>query len=80
MLASIVDWSALGQVVVYSFAAALVLTFLFTTGVLAGPRRVLGSGSYALCGALVVLGLYVMFTSWPIASISTKDCTQGCGG
>jgi hypothetical protein len=63
MLATIVDWSALGQVVVYSFAAALVLTILFTTGVLAGPRRLVGAGSYLLCGGLVVLGLYVMFTS-----------------
>ena len=34
MLAAIVDWAALGKVVVYSFVAALLLTGLFTTGVL----------------------------------------------
>ena len=34
MLATIVDWAALGKVVVYAFAGAIVLTVLFTTGVL----------------------------------------------
>jgi hypothetical protein len=72
MLATIVDWGALGQVVVYSFAAALVLTILFTTGVLslevegrrASPaHRAVGAVSFALCLGLVVLGLYVMFTT-----------------
>jgi hypothetical protein len=72
MLATIVDWGALGQVVIYSFAAALVLTFLFTTGVLSleveGRRastayRAAGAVSFALCVALVALGLYVMFTT-----------------
>jgi hypothetical protein len=71
MLASIVDWAALGQVVAYSFAAALVLTLLFTTGVLSFAdtgrgehgRRAAGMLSFGLCLALVVLGLYVMFTS-----------------
>jgi hypothetical protein len=67
-----IDWGALGLVVVYSFAAALVLTFLFTTGVLSlevegrrssPPYRAAGAVSFVLCLALVVLGLYVMFTS-----------------
>jgi hypothetical protein len=67
-----IDWGALGLVVVYSFAAALVLTFLFTTGVLSleaegrrssPPYRVAGAVSFVLCLALVALGLYVMFSS-----------------
>jgi hypothetical protein len=33
MFAAIVDWAALGKVVLYSFAGAVILTFLFTTGV-----------------------------------------------
>jgi len=66
MLATIVDWAALGQVVLYSFIAALVLTALFTTGVLSletGRARVAGFASFGLCAALVALGLYVMFAS-----------------
>jgi hypothetical protein len=67
MLASVVDWAALGQVVAYSFAAGLVLTMLFTTGVLSfadgGRRTVVGTVAFGLCVALVTLGLYVMFTS-----------------
>jgi hypothetical protein len=73
MLAAIVDWAALGKVVVYSFAVALVLTAVFTTGVLhvegderrpaSAASRALGYAAFALCGALVLFGLYVMFTS-----------------
>jgi hypothetical protein len=69
MVAAIVDWAALGRVIVYSFAATLVLTLLFTTGVLrTGARggaaaRALGAAAFAACAALVLLGLYVMFAS-----------------
>ena len=72
MLATIVDWTALGSVVLCSFAAALVLTFLFTSAVLlvegeagksAGARRLAGLVSFALCVAIVAFGLYVMFSS-----------------
>jgi len=68
MLATIVDWSALGQVVAYSFAAALLLTGLFTTGVLSLERhgtaaRAAGALSFTLCLVLVAFGLYVMFTT-----------------
>jgi hypothetical protein len=73
MLAAIVDWAALGKVVVDSFAVALVLTFVFTTGVLlveasdgrqaSAASRTAGYAAFAVCLALVVLGLYVMFTS-----------------
>jgi hypothetical protein len=73
MLAAIVEWTALGKVVLYSFAGALVLTFLFTTGVLLveanqGRRasalsRGAGVAAFAGCVALVVLGVYVMLTS-----------------
>jgi hypothetical protein len=70
MFGAIVDWGALGQVVALSFAAALALTVLFTSGVLAfardgagSGRRAVGGTALALCAGLVVLGLYVMFTS-----------------
>jgi hypothetical protein len=71
MLAAIVDWAALGKVIVYSFAATLVLTLLFTTGVLRigggeGERggvaaRAIGVAAFAGCVGLVLIGLYVMF-------------------
>jgi hypothetical protein len=72
MLAAIVDWTALGNVVLYSFAGTLLLTGLFTSGVLfvevqgerASPsRRAAGTLCLALCVALVAFGIYVMFTS-----------------
>ena len=71
MLAAIVDWAALGKVVLYSFAGALLLTGLFTTGVLIeveghrapGSRRAVGGLCFGLCLALVAFGIYVMFTS-----------------
>jgi Ca2+/H+ antiporter len=71
MLATIVDWGALGQVVALAFVVTLLLTTLFTTGVLfveaderhavTPARRALGFTAFALCAALVVVGLYVMF-------------------
>jgi hypothetical protein len=73
MLATIVDWAALGKVVLYSFAGALLLTLLFTTGVLlieadhgrraSGLSRGAGVAAFAGCLALVVLGVYVMLTT-----------------
>jgi hypothetical protein len=74
MIASIVDWAALGKVVLYSFAGALLLTGLFTTGVLflevevegqhaSVSRRAAGSLCFGLCVALVAFGIYVMFTT-----------------
>jgi hypothetical protein len=68
MAATIVDWAALGKVIGYSFAATLVLTVLFTTGVLrTGERgvaaRAIGAAAFAGCAGLVLLGLYVMFAS-----------------
>lgn len=73
MLATIVDLAALGKVVVYSFAAALVLTIVFTWGVLlvetnqgreaSALSRGVAIGAFAICAALVAFGLYVMFTS-----------------
>jgi hypothetical protein len=72
MLAAIVDWAPLGKVVLYSFAGALLLTGLFTTGVLfieveghraPGSRRAVGGLCFGLCLALVAFGIYVMFTS-----------------
>ena len=66
-----IDWAALGQVVVYSFAAAVTVTLLFTAGtVLSSGEGRAPAVRYALAGtafaaslALVVLGLYVMFTT-----------------
>jgi hypothetical protein len=73
LAASIVDWAALGKVVVYSFAGALLLTGLFTTGVLAievndgrpasMSRQVAGVVCFGLCLGLVAFGIYVMFTT-----------------
>lgn len=72
MIATIVDWAALGKVVVYSFLGTLLLTGLFTTGVLivevggrrtALSRRLAGAACFALCLALVGFGINVMFTS-----------------
>lgn len=72
MIAAIVDWAALGKVVVYAFAGTLLLTGLFTTGVLfvevegqsaTGPRRAAGGLCFALCVALVSFGIYVMFST-----------------
>jgi hypothetical protein len=69
MAAAIVDWAALGKVIVYSFAATLVLTVLFTTGALRTGERggvaalAIGTAAFAGCAGLVLLGLYVMFTS-----------------
>jgi hypothetical protein len=73
MFATIVEWAALGKVVLYSFVGALVLTFLFTTGVLLveadrGRRastasRAAGVAAFAGCLALLALGVYVMLTS-----------------
>jgi hypothetical protein len=72
MIATLVDWAALGKVVLYSFAGALLLTGLFTTGVLfvevdgqrAGTtRRIAGALWFGLCLALAAFGIYVMFTS-----------------
>jgi hypothetical protein len=64
-----IDWAALGQVVIYSFAAAVAVTLLFTTGVLlasgrAPALRLAAAGvAFAASLALVALGLYVMLTT-----------------
>jgi hypothetical protein len=64
-----VDWAALGQVVVYSFAATVAVTVLFTSGVLLSggrapaPRLAAAGVAFAASLGLVVLGLYVMLTT-----------------
>ena len=72
MIATIVDWAALGSVVLYFFAGTLLLTGLFTTGVLfvevegrraPASRRAAGALCFGVCVALVAFGIYVMFTS-----------------
>jgi hypothetical protein len=72
LAAAIVDWEALGKVVAYSLAATLLLTGLFTTGVLfvevegrSAPvaRRALGAVCFAACLGLVAFGISVMFSS-----------------
>lgn len=72
MLATIIDWAALGDVVLYSLVASLLLTGLFTTGVLAievkgrqAPlaHRLVGIACFALCLGIVAFGIHVMFDS-----------------
>jgi hypothetical protein len=72
MIATIVDWAALGAVVLYSFAGALLLTGLFTSGVVLvevdgqrapAARRAAAALCFGLCLALVAFGIYVMFTA-----------------
>jgi hypothetical protein len=72
MIATIVDWAALGKVVLYSFAGALLLTGLFTTGVLfvevegdraSVVRRGAGAICFGLCLLLVAFGVHVMITT-----------------
>jgi hypothetical protein len=74
MLATVVDWKALGEVVVYAFAGAVALSVLFTSGVLlvepegegqgvAPARRALGGLLLLVCLGLVAFGLYIMFSS-----------------
>jgi hypothetical protein len=69
-----IDWAALGQVVVYSFAAAVAVTVLFSAGVVLSatdergrrapaPRIAIAGVAFVCSLALVVLGLYVMFTT-----------------
>jgi hypothetical protein len=72
MIATVVDWAALANVALYSFAGALLLTGLFTTGVLfvevdghraTTSRRAAGALCFGLCLALVAFGIYVMFST-----------------
>jgi hypothetical protein len=66
-----VDWAALGQVVLISFAAGVTVTLLFTAGTLLttgegrapAARYALAGTAFAASLALVVLGLYVMLTT-----------------
>jgi hypothetical protein len=57
-----VDWEALGQIVVYAFAGTVAVTLLFTGGVLAGsgrppaPRLAIAGVAFAASLALVALG------------------------
>ena len=71
MLATIVDTAALGKVVVFSFLGALLLTGLFTAGVLLvegdgetpapAVQRGLGGLALLVCLALLAFGLSVLF-------------------
>jgi hypothetical protein len=72
MIATIVDWTALGKVALYSFGGVLLLTGLFTTGVLfvevegqraSAPRRAAGLLCFGLCVTLVAYGIYVLFST-----------------
>jgi hypothetical protein len=74
MLATVVDWGALGQVASSSLLISVALATLFTGGLLlvepaggAGRapavRRALGGLLLLACLALVAVGLYVVFTA-----------------
>jgi hypothetical protein len=69
-----IDWAALGQVVAYSFVAAVAVAVLFSAGVVLSttdedggrapaPRIAVAGLAFLASLALVVLGLYVMFTT-----------------
>lgn len=69
ILASLIDWGALGKVVVYSFVAAVGMTTVFSFGIVGlvrfddcrrGGRSGSGAGYAALaalCGLIVVAGV-----------------------
>ena len=73
MLAAIVEWAALGKVALYSLVGAVAISGLFTTGLLlvesrdghaaSGTQRAAGAVLLAACAALVVFGLYVLFST-----------------
>jgi hypothetical protein len=72
MLATIVDWAALWQVIVASFVVSVAVTTLFTSGLVlvapgdrrpSAPRRALGGLLLLASFALVAAGLYVVFTA-----------------
>jgi len=73
MLATVVDRGALGKVIAYSFAAALVLTIAFTSGVLlveskdgrrpSAAARLVGVAAFGLCLGLVAIGIDVVLTT-----------------
>ena len=73
VLATLVDWGALGSAALYAYVAAIAVTALFTTGVellepraggaVSGVRKVGAGVVFALCLAVVAFGVYVMMTS-----------------
>ncbi len=73
MIATVVDWAALAQVAYTALLVSVAVTTLFTGGLLlsqAGPaggssagRRVLGGACLLASLALVLAGLYVVFTA-----------------
>jgi hypothetical protein len=72
MLATVVDWAALWQVLVYAFVVSVAVTTLFTSGLVlvesgdrppSTVRRALGALLLLASFALVAGGLYVVFTS-----------------
>jgi hypothetical protein len=73
MLATLVDWTALGLVAAYSFAFSVAITALFTGGLLLvesgdggganAVRRAVGGLLLLACIALIAFGLYIVFTT-----------------
>ena len=68
-----IEWGALGRAALYAFAATLVVTALFTSGVLlveprggrAAPALQRAGGAVLLlgCALLVVYGIHVLLTT-----------------
>jgi hypothetical protein len=63
ILATLVDWGALGKVVLYSFVAAVGATTVFSFGIVGlvrfDDRRRAGVGAIAYAGLALVCGLIV---------------------
>jgi hypothetical protein len=76
MLATIVDWAALGKVILYSFVATLGLTTVFSFGIVGmarfDERRRTGSGAYAYLALALVCGLIVTAVLIEAIVIMTK--------
>jgi len=76
MLATIVDWAALGKVILYSFVATLGVTTVFSFGIVGmarfDERRRNGSGGNAYLALAVVCGLIVTAVVVEAIVIMTK--------
>jgi len=76
MLATVVDWAALGKVILYSFVATLGVTTVFSFGIVGmtryDERRRTGAGGNAYLALALVCGLIVTAVVVEAIIIMTK--------